>query len=483
MKSQAIGRHFPVLLCITGNLCLSGCASLYLHDAATQKQTDSAAAALTSLKIDPIFASESSYLDGLEKAETTEVLAKYAAQRDHDILLILDGTGPGGDDGFTTLRGRIDGYLVGLVGVSDSGCDRKLWRAVDFDPSKQWGTTKEMTALSQSITAKINAIKDPANCPPAKAPRTITALASVSPSATLDGAAQVVLGDLKSISDLQTTAAGAKTELDAALASVKTQMAGGKPLAADVSKDLATLSTALNSANPLIKQYASAALSAQIATTIEALAPSSDDKATSGLGAEERSGVAVMQALFKVGDAYASPPRVPHPNALAAAQSWLNYVGSQAATQLANQQVQLKDHQAQFAAVLTTVYYLSKAGEAIQGVTDDRIKRLKGTEGVAVLLDAKDAPSSRAATAAVISYASAWTHGFAADAAASRLTYIDQRRADLATGRAAATAWLGTLKPAVDTLSSYGSGGFDPQIIVQLIQALGVAGVAVGVNK
>lgn len=471
------------LTCIGAALLasLQGCASFYLHNAATQKQTDSAQSALGTLKTDSIFDSEASYLNSLQVTESSAVTAKFAAQRDHDILLILNGTGPGGKDGLTTLKARIDGYLLSLVGATDATvkgtpCQPKFWRAVDLDPSKIWSQESDLTSLDQNIQKLAQTVNS--SCPPS----TFPALTPVSPSSSVDGAIQLVIADLRAIQQLKKAADDAAQELKAALADAETKLASGHATATDVDSDLKKLQAALTDANPLIRQYVSATLSTKVAATIDALSPPSS-KAQSAITNEERSGIAVMQALFGVGDALASPPRVPHPNALAAAQSWLNYVGSQATIELQSRQITLKDHQAQLAAVLTTVYYLSKAGEEVQAISLSRVRALKDTEGLGDLIDSKDDNITRAVDGTLVYYAAAWTRGFAVDAIASRRGYIDERRAKLTIGRAASAAWLGSLKPAVETLATYGAGGFDPQTVAQLIQALGVLGVAAGVNR
>jgi hypothetical protein len=452
---------------------LQGCASFYLHDAATQKQTDSAKEAVTTLKTDAIFDSEQTYLDGLQQNEASVVTAKFAAQRDNDVLQILNGTGPGGADGLTLLRSRIEGYELSLIGAADVDCapTQKLWRAVDQDPSKIWSSPTDLQTFETTI---YNAVPG-AKCPAA----TFAALPVVAPTPSLKSAIDTVIADLTAIKTITDAANTAQKNLETALTDAKNQLSAGKPVATQVNNDLQKLQAALTDANPYIKKYASESLSTEISATIAALGASS--KTDTSMTKEERSGIAVMSALFGVGDAFASPPRVPHPNALAAAQSWLQYVASQAATELQNQQIQLRDDQAQLAAVLTEIYYLSRAGESAAEIKPK--STLKGTEGLADLIDSPDGAMTRAIDSAVLYYAAAWTRGFAADALASRHGYLDQRQAKLVSGRAASAAWLGSLKPAVDTLAEYGSGGFDPQVVVQALQALGVGAIAVGVNK
>jgi hypothetical protein len=465
-------RFHRTLACLAFVIPLHACASFYVHDAAMQKQTDSAKAALTAINTDAIFDNETTYLDGLQKMEASVVTAKYAAQRDQDILVILTGTGPDGTDGLTHLRNQLVGYEQTLMGATDVGCDAKLWRAVDQDPSKVWAKAADLANFQKAIDDYANVIEK--KCGPAKSP----ALLLVSPTPNLASGIAAVMGDLNAIEALQKAANDAQTDMDKALADAARQLSGSKPSATAVNGDLQKLQNALTDANPYIRKYASASLSTTISAATAALGPAS--KSDTPLTKDERSGIAVMQALFGVGDAFASPPRLPHPNALAAAQSWLHYVGSGATTELQSRQLQLADHQAQLAAVLTEIYYLSKAGESLANVPP---KKLTGTQGVADLINSSDDSATRGIDNAVLYYAAAWTRGFTADALASRRGYLDERRAKLVSGRAAATAWLGSLKPAVDTLAEYGSGGFDPQVVVQLLQALGVGAIAVGVNK
>lgn len=474
MSLRSCVRLLGLCVCTVFLGSIQGCASFYLHDAATQKRTDSAKDALSAIKIDSIFDAESTYLDTLQQTETSVVTSKLSTQGDEDVLEILNGPGPGGLDGLTLLKGRISGYLLSLVGASDVGCNIKLWRAVDQDPSKLWASATDLKAFAATLeSGAISQIKT--QCPPPNALK----LKPPSPTPSLQDAINVVTTDLSQIDTAQKAAQAAQTQMDAALKDVETQLSAGKPIAPQVANDLKTLQTYLTDANPVIRRYASSSLSGEIGTTIAALgqAGTSDTALTK----EERSGIAVMQALFGVGDAFASPPRVPHPNALAAAQSWLQYVGSQAATELQGEQIQLQDHQAQLAAVLTEIYYLSKSGENAAEIQSK--KPLTGTQGLADLIDSPDSAAARAIDGAVLYYAAAWTRGFAADAAAFRRGYIDQRKANVVSARAASAAWVGSLKPAVDTLAEYGSGGFDPQTIVQLLQALGVGAIAVGVNK
>lgn len=480
--TRSVGRRgLSLSLAVMLLAALPGCATFYLHSAATQKQTDSARSALDAIKTDSIFDSEAAYLDKLQVEEDAAVTAELAARRDQDILLVINGpgpgTGPGIHDGLTTLKNRIDGYLETLVGATDAHCDLKLWRVVDVDLSRKWDTASDLQLYEKQISQRVADIK--ARC--VGSPVTALPVPSAGPNFAV--AAQVVIADLDMTQQLTSDSNSQEKDLKTALADLQSKMSAGKPVATDVSADLSKVQGALSSANPYIRKYISAALSSDVAATIDALSPPGAGPQPPMAG-EARSGIAVMQALFSVGDAYASPPRVPHPNALAAGQSWLNYAAAQATVDLQNQELLQRDHQAQFAAVLAEIYYLSKAGEQIQ--LNDKLARRPpgpGTVGLGDMMDPKDPQLVRAINGAVMYYGEAWTRGFTADVVASRRTLIDQRRGDLAVGRVAAAAWMGSLKPAVLTLDSYGAGGLDPQILARLIQSLGLGAIAVGVNK
>ncbi len=57
------------------------------------------------------------------------------------------------------------------------------------------------------------------------------------------------------------------------------------------------------------------------------------------------------------------------------------------------------------------------------------------------------------------------------------------RRAKLERSRRAGAAWVGTLKPGLDTLASYGAGGLDPQAFANLLGAAGIGAIAGGVTR
>lgn len=488
-----------VLLSTTG-----GCASFYLHDAATQQATDSAHSALAAVNLGAVFDSQSNYLDDLEKNETAAVTAAYAAQRDHEILLFIDGTGPSGDDGLTTLQRRIDGYLLALAGVADRRCEAKLWRALqDTNALEVSASPEALTGLSNLLTQFHQQIQKPCSHSPFHA-----LPIPGDPEAPLASAISKVQADLNAIDQLQQEAKTAQQTLQRELSAAEAKFAAGNSDADALEQALDKFKTALTDANPLVRQFASKELSTRVAAAIDAFSPQGTND--SAVTQQARSGIAVVQALAGVGDAYATPPRIPHPNALAAAQSWLNYVASTVATDLQNQQTLFKDHRTQLASSIAAAYFLSKAGEETEKIegsyrmskigkakcplddalrrkvdkkTFEKAQRKCGTKGLADLFDASDGGNTRAINGAILYYASAWTRGFAANDILSRRGNIDRRRMNLATSRTAGTAWLGTLKPSVETLASYGAGGFDPQVLAQLIQALGVGAIAVGVNR
>jgi hypothetical protein len=173
---------------------------------------------------------------------------------------------------------------------------------------------------------------------------------------------------------------------------------------------------------------------------------------------------------------------VPHPNALAAAKAWLDYIAARADTQIEKIQTKHAALEARLDAVAQQVYYLSLAGQALD---EEALTRptLRNDEGLERFLGDKDPTTRRAAAKALYYYASAWSKGFIPEQQVIEITQPQvERRAKLKQSRQAGEAWLGTLKPAVATLAAYGEGGIDPQIIAQFLQVLGVTAVAVGVN-
>jgi hypothetical protein len=194
-----------------------------------------------------------------------------------------------------------------------------------------------------------------------------------------------------------------------------------------------------------------------------------------------RAAIGFVHAAFGVGDAFSNPPRVPHPNALAATKAWLVYIATRGDTQLAQAQAEQAVLDARLAAVARQVYYLSLAGKALGSISSK--PALKDNEGLEKLLTDKDPATSRAAGTALYYYAAAWTKGFIPAQQLKEVALpLVLRRAKLQQSRQAGEAWVGTLKPAVATLVAYGEGGIDPHVIADLLQVLGITAVAVGVN-
>jgi hypothetical protein len=458
-------RHAIIFAMLIG---LQGCSTLYLHNAATQKSTDSALEAIDKIGTDAIFANESTYLDSLESAEETAVRSQYAAARDRDLLLFFTGSGPGGKDGLTLLKLRLDGYLSAITGRgSDRTIDDKLWRVLDG--SYDLTTVTGLTALSQSISKFSPNLTKTDSLP-------------LPSSFTLTGAIATVIADQNKQTSDRAAGVAANKALTDSLSKAKASLSGGTSTAATFKSDLGSLSTYLQDANPYIKQYASEGISNYLAPVIDAIGtPTGADNSASTKKAQ--AGIGVAQAVFGVGDAFSNPPRVPHPNALAATQAFLNYTYQSAATDLVSANDVLANDRAKLSAAIQATYYLSRAAEYVNEIAVPSKKHLQSTDGLAGLIDSKNPTNMRVINGALYYYAEAWNRGFASIEMLKRRSDIDERRTKVAQSRAAAAAWLALLKPGVQTLDAYGQGGIDPQTFAQLLQALGLGAIAVGVNK
>jgi len=236
----------------------------------------------------------------------------------------------------------------------------------------------------------------------------------------------------------------------------------------------------LSDANPFVKKYVSDSLAQGITSLIEATGPPTDGSSgNSMLTQQARAGLAFLQAAAGVGDAFSDPPRVPHPNALAAAHAWLQYIKDTADLDIAEARTECDVNEATLAAVTAQVYFLSRAGEEFQKIPTDDLAAGKGL--AEILGHSKDLNKAVAAT--LVYYAEAWNRGITRAMEIEREQYLLQRRAKLERSRRAGSAWVGTIKPGVDTLASYGAGGIDPQVIANLLQAIGVGAIAGGVNR
>ena len=449
---------------------LCGCGSLYVHNDAAQQATAKAKSELDKVDLNSVFDNESTYLDDLQKREYAAVAESLGAQRDRSLLMMLQGIGVENGDGRTLLAGRIDGYLKSVAGTSDRGGEAKLWSIVE-SAYRDVSSSNTLTAMLEeglkNGRAKLRA-------PDVSGPKID------SPSGlSLDGAIAAAQAATKNLEEKEKVAEAAKAELTAGIEKAADDLSGGtaseKTFTDLLKKVNDLLKAAKDNANPFLGLYVSETLLDYLDHLIDVTDPegSTDPKARATIG--------FVRAAFGVGDAFSDPPRVPHPNALAATKAWLRYVASQSETDLAAARAREAVLHAQVAAVAQQVYYLSRAGEALKPIRSK--PALNTNEGMAKLLADKDAGVNKPANAALYYYAAAWTKGFIPAQQLREVTEVMvERRANLAEAGKAGEAWLGTLKPAVATLAAYGEGGLDPHALAELLQVLGIGAIAVGVN-
>lgn len=463
--------------CLLGGLC--GCGTLYLHNDAVQQSTANARSALDKVNVVAVFDDQAAYLDDLQKREYAAVADSLAAQRDASLLQALQGGGekdPG--DGRTLLNAHINGFLESLVCTSDRGNSLRFSATI----SNAYKKVSAKKTLADSLAEQLKS--DWPRRPSCMQPPGLGGPSGITLDAAI-AAAQQSATDLESkqgAAQLATQAFNdglkqAKADLDAGTATQKTFT----DLLTKIHTDLGEIQ---DKANPYLTQELAKALSAAIDPVIGVTDPKT--LAADPKGSRAKAALALVNAGFGVGDAFSNPPRVPHPNALAAAKAWLTYVEARAGTQIKQLQDKQITSQALLAAVAQQVSYLSLTG----GQLDDPLiakAALEKSEGLEKLLTdkgpAKDAAARRRGTAtALYYYSAAWSRGFIpAQQLQEVAAPLVDRRAKLQLSRQASDAWLGTLKPAVATLAAYGEGGIDPKVIAQFLQVLGIAAVAVGV--
>ena len=436
---------------------VAGCVSLYVHDASTQKATSDAKTQFDALKLTAVFDDESQYIDGLQRHERAAVVAEFAAERDAELILLMQGSPQGFADG-GLLASRLDGYLRSIAGKSDRAGRVKLWRIV-ADAYEKPGDEQALKALRADLAVRLNSVTEPAN---------VTSLPSPGTGPNLADALAAVESAHKTLSDDQTAGKEAQKALDGALKDASSSLTSGPTAQSKFDKLAQQVNSALADANPYIRSYVSSSLADKVDSLIAASGTTSV-KTPSTLTAEAKDGLTFVHAALGVGDAFSNPPRVPHPNALASVQAWLRYVESGAEAQINEAQADLATAKAQASAAVTQVYYLSRAAEALEAAEHSR---KVGTEGRDPFVPA------------LIYLADAWNRGFEPMAQIAVVEGpLAKRRAKLLQSRNAGTAWVGVLGPGVATLAAYGAGGLDPQALASLLQALGVGAIAVGVNK
>ena len=456
---------------------LSGCASLYVHDQAAQESTAAARTALDQVKLDDLFASEDAYLKQLETNENALLQAQNAAQRDAEIVVFLRGGSffDPPQSCSAIVRSRIDGYLLKIAGTSDGVGKPRLWRAVDAAYS---GTLDEKAA-ALAFGARMKTVLDAAAPMP-----NVVALAS--PAGLTLAEALGSLNDLTAkVATDQAAVEQGKKDFTAAMKSAAASLASGATSKSQLEDLQKRINAALTDANPYLRLALTEGAAKNVQSLIDVTGASAPGADAPRLTQEAAAGLQFIQAAAGVGDAFANPPRVPHPNALAATQAWLQYVASGAQSEIAATNVKLAIAVSEVSSIAQQIYYLSKAGEALPEITRAQCDQ---TDGLLRVLQpvGKDTQSNKlngAVTEALWYYAKVWNVGFLT---ARELHQVQDplatRRANLRRSRDAGAAWIGTLKPGVETLAGYGAGGLDAATFARLLEALGVSAIAVGVN-
>jgi hypothetical protein len=460
-----------LLTTLLAALNLAGCGSLYLHSDETKQATAEAKAELDKVNLAAVFDNEAAYLDGLQQEENAAVAESLGAQRDRLLLTMLQGQ-PADRDARQRMASLIDRYSKAVAGVSDRGKGAKLWQLIDDARGDVSDTIPLAKALAEAMKDGLARIR----AAPEADDREL-----LSPSGTtLDEAIAASQNAIDERKNKEAAARKAQEAFKNDLKAATEALAAGKATQATFT-DLLTkfndfLKKAKTEANPYIGEYVSESLVNEIADVISVTDPKDIDQPSDS---KARAAIGFVHAAFGAGDAFSDPPRVPHPNAIAVAQAWFKYVASQASADLAQAQALEAVVHARLEAVTEQVYYLSRAGDALTHIS----KSPAPADGAGFSRLLTSAATKQQATAALHYFASAWTKGFIPDQQLKQVAGpLIERRAKLQQSRHAGEAWLGTLKPAVATLAAYGEGGIDPHLIAELLQVLGIAGIAVGVN-
>lgn len=454
---------------------LTGCKSLYLHSDATQQATGKAKAELDKVNIAAVFDNEATYLENLQKIEYAAVADSLGAQRDAALLNMLQGMElkEADLDGRALMARRIDGYLKTLVGSTDRGSEAKLTQTIN---TARASVSKDKS-LAKSLEEEIGKVRLLLAAP---AGEEFPEIGTPS-NTTVTQAIEDVKNAAEDKKRKESEAKEKQKELQQALQDAAKSLSGGKPDQKAFDDALAEardfLKKAREDANPYLGLFVTESLQKELDDFIKVIDPKDLDKPADSTA---RAGIAFVRAAVGVGDAFANPPRVPHPNALAATQAWLRYEASGFEISLRAVKAKEAALNARLNAVVEQVYYLSRAGQSLQHVYDKPAH--KNSEGMARLLESKGKPA-RDASEALYYYSLAWSKGFIPTRQINEVSLpLIDRQAKLQLSRQAGEAWLGTLKPAVATLAAYGEGGLDPHILAELLQVLGIGAIAVGVN-
>lgn len=451
-----------VVAAILSGSTLPGCGSLYLHSDQAGDATAKAKTELDKVDVAALFDNEAAYLDDLEKRENAAVTESLGARRDGELLKMMRGVAAAeGGDGREYLGLLVDDELGSLVGVSDRALTPKFSEIIADGRLDVTKGKSPAEAFAAAFAAKGNHLAGGSALQMA-----------------LDAAAQRE----KDRKDKQEAARQALEQLNQDLATAATEMSGGKRNQEAFEALLAKLNDFLKKAKEQGNPYVGELISESFGERLDELIRVTDPKDLDGPpDTKTRATIAFVHALYGVGDAYSNPPRVPHPNALAVAQSWLRYEASHAEIELEEARSVEAAHTTRLLALTERIYHLSLAGQELESIA--RTPKPAERQGFSRLLNGGDRVANRAASAALYHYASAWNRGAIPVQQVDEVTLpLIERRAKLRQSRQAGEVWLGTLKPAVATLAAYGEGGLDPHVLAELLEVLGVGAIAVGVN-
>lgn len=512
---------------LAASISLSGCGSLYLYDQSTDTTLAATRAQLDQAKTAEVFDRRTAYLDQLEAERIAATTAQSAAIRDQILYQILLGSPAAGDTpkqhGYAVFSDRVSALTKDITGQSDipPGTILSRQKSESYIDALLSDQTKLVARIQQAYI-KFKG-KRPGKCEDAirngsassegsdldqiyaQLVKSCTALDQQKKELTstlgdiLSTAAKGEVSSRRNLKMLinlrdqqqkiiQTQKAEAE-ETKKALATAKTSLehAQSKTESQDA---LTTLDSKLKSVekNP----YAQRIISENLSKTISTLASSLDPAQTaapsltttppataSDIVAKTRSAAGMLQAIAKIGDATADPPRVPHPYSLAIAQAQASFVNDVATMEIANAENKLALISAQADAISVALLYLTRARLELDSFS------VKDGAGMADFFAADKVNSEdyRHAVAALYFYYLAWNQGLIiADNVEQKRNLLDRRKENAAAKRATQSI-SDTIAPGLDTLTAYGKGGIDPKTIAAFLGSLGLTATAVGVNK
>jgi hypothetical protein len=518
---------------------LSGCSTIYVHNADAEKSTSTARAALDDAKIEEVFERQGAYLSQLQSEELRTVIARDGAERDTQLALFL--TGNGEEDGLGLLAENARNMSVALYrgsGGPDPDQDplHPLWRRLEIGSREQlWDTTIlanyervvanyqksggrkptdcEMAQLAQ-VDAGDSAEQGDRYLEVLKACQQLAQMRALELTGEAAGFSQPLsaeiaaaafnyqqakdaLAGLEASLEMKKSVAqhlgaqleGAEKQLETAFAAGTTSRSQLDHVVQELHDKLSL--TEKTAGNPYVRKVISEKLSEALKDIVDATTPldrgCSSANATTGSGSGcpgpsvARASLAVFQAAASVGDAFSNPPRVPHPNVLAVANAQMNYSRDVASAEIARLQAEIESARRKLQAFTTELYMLSRAREELRGVSTFPAKN----KGVADILANPKTPSEQARhiKAALYFYVQAWNTGRTVADEIAVEQRIALRRAAMESSRRAVQEWVDTIEPGLDTLVQYGAGGFDPKSIAQILGNLGLVATGVGVNR